>query len=163
VNEDETYSLRTLENKIKELQQNLLPQVARDHLTRYTKTSTEVLRHFQRKGYPKPLIERIVERLRREGFIDDEEAARRHVRRRVEKKYYGRFKLLAELQERGIPRQLTEELLQEHFPPSKEKKKAREYAQKNENVDSSTLASRLENRGFPSSVISEVIDRVNEF
>jgi SOS response regulatory protein OraA/RecX len=158
--EGENYSLGTLEDKIDELTRTLLPEMARKHLARYPKTSAEFLDHYERKGFPKPLLESILKNLREQGFIDDQDVARRHIERRLEHKHYGRYKILSELREKGIPRDEAERLLQEHYPPESEREQALEYADDHSDLERRTLASRLEQRGFSSGIISEVLNEV---
>ena len=156
--EDEFYDLGDLENEVFEEAAEILPERAREYLARYPKTSAEFIDHFTRKGYPETLVKGELDALREEGFLDDRKVARQHIRRRAEKKHYGRYKILAELKEKGIPKNEAQDLLHELYPPSAERERAREYARQNDDLEKRKLASRLENRGFSSSVIGEVLD-----
>jgi regulatory protein len=156
--EEEFYDLERIEKNFRHEAAQILPERAREYLARYVKTSTEYINHFTRKGYPESLVKGELESLRREGFLNDREVAREHIRRRTNKKHYGRHKILAELREKGIPKNEAQDLLHELYLPSEEKERAREYVEKNEELEKRKLASRLESRGFPSRVIGDVID-----
>lgn len=158
--EGETYTFGKISSKIETLSQELLPDIARTHLSQYSKTESEFIQFFKRKGYPESLLSKITDRLRQEGFLDDDRVARQHLERRIRRKYYGRRKLIAELRNKGIDRQKAKALLREYYPSDKEKNKAREYAQKNNDLERRKLASRLKSRGFPGSIIGEVLDKI---
>lgn len=160
VEEGESYSLMDLRDRLEKLSRDILPQVSRNHLSQYTKTSTEYIAHFKRKGYSESLIKTVLVQLKNEGYIDDEAVARRHVERRLEKKYYGRYKLMAELKDKGLSDSRAQEILSEYYPPKKEKEKAREYAKKNRDLDERKLVSRLKNRGFSRELIGDVINNL---
>lgn len=156
--EGEFYDLGELEDEIQQEAADILPKRAREYLARYVKTSSEYINHFTQKGFPEVLVKGELDSLRQEGFLNDHEVAREHIRRRTEKKHYGRYKILAELKEKGIPKHEAQDLLEELYPPSSERERAKQYVEQNQDLEKRTLASRLESRGFSSSVIGDVID-----
>lgn len=157
VQENDTYSLERLRREIREIARDILPELARSHLSQYTKTSSEFVEHFTRKGYPESLVLDLKSQLREEGFLDDEEVARRHLERRLSNKAYGREKLIAELREKGFDRREARSLVNEVYPPEKERLSAREYVENNDELDPRKLMSRLKNRGFSGSIIRDIV------
>ncbi len=155
---EEFYDLGELEDDINREAAEILPERAREYLARYVKTSAEYIDHFTSKGYPETLVKGELEDLQREGFLDDRKVARKHIRRRANKKHYGRYKILAELREKGISKSEAQDLLQELYPPSSERVRAQKYVEKNSDLEKRKLASRLESRGFSPSIIADVID-----
>lgn len=155
--EGQNYDLERLREDVHQECRNQLPDRARSHLAQYTKTTSEFVEHFTRKGYPEPLVREMVDRLQDEGVLDDDEIARRHVKRRLENKHYGRQKIIAELRKKGFDSGRARSIVDEFYPSELERRKAREYVNDNEGLDSRKLMSRLQSRGFSSSVIRDLV------
>lgn len=82
----------------------------RDYLyrkTRDTRTKTGEIK----KGYSKPLTDRVFDRLAQKGYIDDKKFATFWVENRNLRKGISGRKLTAELQAKGVDRAIIEELL----------------------------------------------------
>lgn len=155
--EGESYRYEKLREDVWTQCRELLPERARSHLARYTKTTGEFEEHFTRKGYPEDVVREVVEQLKAEGALDDESIARLHVEQRLENKDYGRRKIMAELREKGIDSGRARELVDELYPVEREREKAREYRDDHEDLDPKKLISRLKNRGFSSSIIHDLV------
>ena len=152
------YDPTTVEQRIQKTSRRVLGDRARQYLARYQKTAHEYHQHFQAKGYDRELLESLLPDLKQEGFLDDESTAREHVRKRLRSKSYGRRKLLAELQEKGIDRGRAREILDDLYPSDREEEIARDYCQDHTDLPPRKLASRLNSRGFPSYLIGDLVD-----
>lgn len=154
------FSLESIRSKIQRKVQEILPDLLRKHLSRYPKTTQELIDHFSRKGYRPNTIEHFIPQLENEGFIDDHEVAVRHVKKRVERKCYGPRKLISELLEKGIAKNRAEEIVESYLGPDGEYEKAKQYVTEKESLEENVLASRLQNRGFSSRIIHQVLSDV---
>ncbi|MFB6346013.1 MAG: regulatory protein RecX, partial [bacterium] len=155
--EGELHNLQELRQDIHEQSSEMLPDLARSHLSQYTKTTGEFLEHFTRKGYPENLVREVMTNLEQEGFLDDEKVARLHVEQRVANKSYGQEKIIAELREKGIDSGKARRLVRQVYPEEAARRNAREYIEKNDDLAPKKLMSRLQNRGFSSSIIRELV------
>lgn len=149
---------RELREELTEKAREILPKRAREYLAAYSRTTEQYCQHFEQKGYPEELVQSLVASLREEGYLDDEQFARRHIRDRVENKPRGRRKIVAELRKKGIDRELASRLVESEVTDQEERQLARRYCRKNKGLSKRKLASRLESRGFPGSVIKEMLD-----
>lgn len=155
--EGENYRFERLREDVRAQCSELLPERARSHLARYTKTTGEFEEHFTRKGYPEEIVREVADRLKAEGALDDEEIARLHVQQRLENKDYGRQKIMAELRGKGIDSGEVRKIVDDIYPTELEQEKAREYRDEHEDLDARKLISRLKSRGFKQSVIRDVV------
>lgn len=114
--------------------------------------------HFRRqlqeklvaRGFPQEEIERTLERLAREGYLDDRRAARDFVAARLERGGVGRRRLWVELQRRGAPPELVEEVLDELVPEDdlEAARVAAERWRRRGGEDPAALARHLHRQGF---------------
>lgn len=135
----------------------VLVRAARRHLGRYTKTRQEFRRHFRGKGYPEPWLDEVEPRLRREGYLDDEAAARARLGQ-LEDRGYGPRRLVSELVDRGIDHERARTLVRETCSPDEARRRAREYARNHASLSPRKMARRLQSRGFSSSVVRECVE-----
>ncbi len=147
-----------LEEKLWKAARKLIGQKARDYLGRYLKTTQQFTAHFRRKGYPEELISPLVEDLKEEGYLNDDEVARQHIYNRCRSKPRGKRKIIAELIQKGIDSGLARQIVNEEIDSAKERKLAEEYCQKNNSLPPKKLAGRLKSRGFPGSIIYELTE-----
>lgn len=134
----------------------ILLEAARRHLSRYPKTTERFRDHFRRKGYPSGWLDGIIPRLRREGYLDDEAAARSRLRQ-LEGKGYGPERLVSELVDRGIDYEEARSLAREACPPEEARRRAHRYARRNRSLAPRRMARRLRSRGFSSSLVRECV------
>ncbi|MDQ7816000.1 MAG: regulatory protein RecX [Melioribacteraceae bacterium] len=74
-------------------------------------SSHELKLKLIKKKYPRELIDDAINQLREKDFINDREFAKQYIEEKVNKKRSGFYKLKAELNKKGIERELIEELL----------------------------------------------------
>lgn len=121
------------------------------------KELAEKLRHA---GFPEGLIEEAMAKCRRLGYLDDEAFARQRARYLAEGRLLGDRRILRDLTERGIGRELALQALQEVRKELSEEEAlakvlAREGARAREEGQAARLARRLAGKGFPLSLIRE--------
>ncbi|MGH8067074.1 MAG: regulatory protein RecX [Candidatus Entotheonellia bacterium] len=80
-----------------------------------SRTSSELRDRLQRRGYTAPIIDEVLCQLASDGYIDDHKIALDWARYRLQAKPLGRRRLSWELQKRGIPSELVEEVLREVY------------------------------------------------
>ncbi len=148
---------RELKQTLEAGARKILPKRAREYLARYARTVEEYCQHFEQKGYPPETIRSLVPRLKEEGYLDDERVAREHIRKRIENKPRGKKMIIAELGKKGIARTQAKNLVEKEIDSGKERELARRYCKKNQGLSERKLASRLGNRGFPGSIIKEML------
>ena len=82
------------------------------YLGHRARTVEEVRRKLAGAGYPDAVVEDVVERLRRDRYLDDEAFAEAYVRARVRNRGYGPRRLRAELRRKGVPGPLVESVME---------------------------------------------------
>ena len=82
-------------------------------LARRDRSEHEIRTGLLRDGFPEPIIEATLERLRRERALDDSGYAARFARSRMRFNGLGRNRIRQDLRVRGIPRTVAEAGLQE--------------------------------------------------
>jgi regulatory protein len=83
-------------------QEDLVYQAAVRYVGRRPRSETEVTRYLARKGHDEALIAKIVERLRRQGYIDDSAFAQFWVENRNRFRPRGQAALRYELRQKGV-------------------------------------------------------------
>lgn len=88
------------------------------YLSRRDHSAKELLLKLRQKGYGES-AEYAVERLRSEGYVDDERFARMYVRELISIKKYGKRRIEQELYRKGVDREIISLVLEEaHFDES---------------------------------------------
>lgn len=157
IEEGENLTEQELKKKLFASAQEIIGEKAREYLGRYLKTCSQFENHFANKGYPRELLEPLIEELKREGYLNDEEVARQHIHKRCRSKPRGKQKLLAELTGKGINQNLARKIINEEIDDQRERELAEKYCQKNSSLSPEKLAGRLKSRGFPAAVIYELL------
>jgi regulatory protein len=103
-------------------------------------TSNELRHRLQQRGYTAAIIAEVLRQLASDGYIDDRRVALDWVRYRLQAKPMGRRRMGWELQRRGVPSELSEEVLAEVYRESDEVMLAEQAARK-----------RLRSAGLPRS------------
>ena len=80
-----------------------------------SQTSSELRDRLQRRGYTAAIIDEVLRQLVSDGYIDDRKVALDWARYRLQAKALGRRRLAWELQRRGVPSELVEEILREVY------------------------------------------------
>ena len=76
--------------------------------------STAALREKLLNNYSEETADRVVEDMTRYGFLDDEDYARRLASSIIKGKKYGLHRAKAEMRRKGVPDELTEQVLSEY-------------------------------------------------
>ena len=84
-------------------------------LTYRSQTSSELSERLQQRGYTTTIIGEVLLQLASDGYIDDRRVALDWARYRLQAKPLGRRRLAWELQRRGIPSELLEEVLRDVY------------------------------------------------
>lgn len=125
-------------------------------LARRTHFRREIETKLARRGYPPAEIDDALARLTERSYLDDAEAARQYVSGRLARGGYGRARLQAELDARGVERRVAAAVLEELLPED-DVEAAREEARRHPGKAPAALARRLERRGFGASTIAAVL------
>jgi regulatory protein len=99
-------------------------------LTYRGQTSSELQRRLQQHGYTTAIITEVLRQLESDGYIDDRRVALDWVRYRLQTKPMGRRRIGWELQRRGVPSELLEEVLGEVYREFDEVRLAEQAARK---------------------------------
>ncbi len=125
----------------------------------------EVERKLRDKEFPLSVISRVIDHLDRLGYVNDREFAGQWARSRVRLRGFGRRRIEQELREKGVDREIVQEVLSSLFEDSSEIDVARKEAEKKlrtlsrfePEVRKRRLAGHLERKGFPSDVIRKIV------
>jgi regulatory protein len=90
------------------------------YLTRRSRTVSETRRHLSGKGHSRPVVDDVIERLRRMGYLDDVAYAARYAGWAATEKPMGRARLAAQLAARGLDRETIERGLASCFGEEEE-------------------------------------------
>jgi regulatory protein len=93
-------------------------------------TSSELRDRLQRRGYTSTIIDEVLRQLASDGYIDDRKVALDWARYRLQAKPLGRRRLTWELQRRGVPSEMVEEILREVYREFDEMTLAEQAARK---------------------------------
>ena len=125
-------------------------------LARRTHFRREIEVKLTQRGYPPEEIGEALARLESRRYLDDAEAARQYVSGKLARGGWGRARLLAELDARGVERGVAAVVLDELLPED-DLEAAREEARRHAGKAPAALARRLERRGFSASSIAAVL------
>jgi regulatory protein len=95
-----------------------------------SQTSREVRDRLQQRGYATGIIAEVLRQLASDGYIDDRRVALEWARYRLQVKPLGRRRLAWELQRRGIPAELSNEILRQVYSEFDEVMLAEQAARK---------------------------------
>jgi regulatory protein len=109
---------------------NRAKQQAYRYLTYRSQTMRELRDRLQRQGYTIEVIDNVLRDLEAEGYVDDHKFALNWARYRLQAKPMGRQRLAWELQQRGVPLELVEEVLRDAYSESNEVTLAEHAARK---------------------------------
>jgi len=115
----------------------------------------ELAAKLARRGYPRPEIDQALDRLAREGWLDDAAAARGLVASRLARGAEGRPRLRAELERRGAPPAAVAAALDEL--PDDDLPAARDAARRWHGKSAAALARHLARKGFSRRAIFAVL------
>jgi regulatory protein len=94
---------------------NSVKQQAYRLLAYRSQTSSELRDRLRRRGYTATIIEEVLRQLASDGYIDDRKIGLDWARYRLQGTPLGHRRLSWELQRRGVPSELVEEILREVY------------------------------------------------
>ena len=155
--------LRALE---KESQYHLLRTKALELLGIREHSRQELKRKlFARFHNHEPEIERCLEELQSEDYLSDQRFTQLFIESRLNNKRMGPFKIVADLQQRGIDRDMAhsimDELADEEFWLSKIKDNLEELCKGNKKNNRQALGQKLFQRGFAYELINQALNDLN--
>ena len=130
-------------------------------LTRRAHSVYEMKKSLARRTDDQALVKTVLERLKRNGLIDDARYAKQFARQHTEARKQGKFRVTRELRQRGIPDRHIETALEEAAKTTDERASVRHRIEKKlrsfrGEVDDRKMASvfrSLLRAGFPADVI----------
>ncbi len=147
-----------------EEKQNFLER-ARRICARTESAKREVGRKLKQKGCPEEWVPDILEQLEEEGMIDEERYAEEFTRSKLEKSAWGPIRIQAELQQRGIRKEMAEAAWngtgkKEHDRILKDllAKKWREEIRKGKEDAKNRSIAAAERKGHPLGKILEIME-----
>ena len=112
-----------------------------------------------------PEIERCLEELQSEDYLSDQRFTKLFIESRLNNKRVGPFKIIADLQQRGIDRDtahsIMDELADEEFWLSKIKDNLEELCKGNKKNNRQALGQKLFQRGFAYELINQALNDLN--
>jgi len=111
------------------------------------------------------LFKRCIQEMQEKDFQSDERFTRHFIKSKIENKRYGPFRILNDLQNRGIQNELAKNLISEIADQKLWLKKAVEYLEhlhkKNKTQITSDFSQKLYQQGFSWEIIQEALDKFN--
>ena len=155
--------LRALE---KESQYHLLRTKALELLGIREHSRQELKRKLNARFHNhEPEIERCLEELQSEDYLSDQRFTQLFIESRLNNKRVGPFKIVADLQQRGIDRDtahsIMDELADEEFWLSKIKDNLEELCKGNKKNNRQALGQKLFQRGFAYELINQALNDLN--
>jgi regulatory protein len=108
-------------------------QKAISYLARRSHSCQEMREYLRRRGFESDLIDDTISWLRGQKYLDDETFAEQWVDSRLRTAPRGRRKLMAELQQKGIDRDLAARVVDENLPSEDEAEVAYQLLQRRKN------------------------------
>jgi len=148
--------------------QNKVKDKALELLGRRLHSRRELEIKLEKKDYPEEQIERTLDKLEKEGYLDNLEFAKELVKLRQERSPKGSIYLKKELYQKGIPEEVIEKVIAEEYPLAREieiaeivlKKKAKSLRGLDFKEKREKLKQFLIQRGFQFEVIGEVMNNL---
>lgn len=148
--------------------QNKVKDKALELLGRRLHSRKELALKLKKKDYPEEQIERTLDKLEKEGYLDNLEFAKELVKLRQERSPKGSIYLKKELYQKGIPEEVIEKVIAEEYPLAREieiaeivlKKKAKSLRNLEFRDRREKLKQFLIQRGFQFEVIGEVMNNL---
>jgi len=144
-----------------------LLQLALDALAYRPHSIVELKKKLLECSENETLVNSIVQRLARCGYLDDRRVAESFVQSGLEQKLHGRFRIEQELTARGVDPALIQKVLEEQFPSSEDagqlcralEKKLKTLTLPLDTKRLSRLYNYLVRQGFPEESVREELER----
>jgi len=127
----------------------------------------EIKMRMRQKGYEEKLIEKVVKYLKDRNLINDKRFTRLWAESRL-KKGYGSWRIQSELEQKGVNREMADEILKDLYSGINEVQIALDLVEKKRWVskEPQRLTERVSNllrrRGFSFEVISNVVEEIQK-
>jgi regulatory protein len=127
----------------------------------------EIKMRMRQKGYEEKLIEKVVKYLKDRNLINDKRFTRLWAESRI-KKGYGSWRIQSELEQKGVNREMADEILKDLYSGINEVQIALDLVRKKRGFlkESPRLTKRVSNllrrRGFSFEVISNVVEEIQK-
>jgi regulatory protein len=158
LDEKKIEQLQAEDAKERALQQALL------YLSYRARTESEIHKNLQKHEIPEIVIEETLERLRRDGLVNDDQFAQAWVENRSTFRPRSRRMLAMELRQKGIDDESMQPALQDVDDEALAYQAAQKRAPRFESLEwnefRKKLTGFLARRGFPYSVITPVVSRI---
>ena len=133
-------------------------------LHRRRHTRREISIKLKQKNYPDDVIHSVCERLEKMGKLDPGEFALVYVREKIKLSDIGPSRLRGELRERGVPSEIADKILAEHFTADVQREKIKLLCEKlarkgmpKDRSDAQKMIAKIGRKGYDFSLILEVI------
>ena len=136
------------------------------------RSKAEIERRLEKSGFPPEIIASVVEECVTRGWVNDTEFAQRWIEDRADRKQYGRSRLAAELQRKGVDRETMKTALstiavEDEVERALAAARTKYHPERLANADNATLQAEkrklsgfLQRRGFGWSTISQVLAKL---
>lgn len=127
----------------------------------------EIKIRMKQKGYEEKLVEKVVKYLKDRNLINDKRFTRLWVESRI-KKGYGSWRIQSELEQKGVNREITDEILKDLYSGIDEVQVALDLVEKKRWVSkepprlTERVSNLLRRRGFSFEVISNVVEKIHK-
>jgi len=127
----------------------------------------EIRMRMRRRGYEEKLIDRVVNYLKDRNLINDKRFAQLWAESRI-KKGYGSWRIKSEFEQKGVDREMTDEILKDLYSGIDEVQvaldlvKKKRWLLKEPQRLTERVSSLLRRRGFSFEVISNVVEKIHK-
>ena len=127
----------------------------------------EIRMRMRRRGYEEKLIDRVVNYLKDRNLINDKRFAQLWAESRI-KKGYGSWRIKSEFEQKGVDREMTDEILRDLYSGIDEVQvaldlvKKKRWLLKEPQRLTKRVSSLLRRRGFSFEVISNVVEKIHK-
>jgi len=127
----------------------------------------EIKIRMRQKGYEEKLVEKVVKYLKDRNLINDKRFTQLWAESRI-KKGYGRWRIQSELEQKGVNREIGDEILKDLYSGIDEVQVALDLVEKKRWVSkepprlTERVSNLLRRRGFSFEVISNVVEKIHK-
>jgi len=127
----------------------------------------EIKIRMRQKGYEEKLVEKVVKYLKDRNLINDKRFTRLWAESRI-KKGYGSWRIQSELEQKGVNREIADEILKDLYSGIDEVQVALDLVEKKRWVSkepprlTERVSNLLRRRGFSFEVISNVVEKIHK-
>lgn len=127
----------------------------------------EIKIRMRQKGYEEKLVEKVVKYLKDRNLINDKRFTQLWAESRI-KKGYGRWRIQSELEQKGVNREIADEILKDLYSGIDEVQVALDLVEKKRWVSkepprlTERVSNLLRRRGFSFEVISNVVEKIHK-